>query len=263
MESYTWRFLLRSAANQAVNWLFPPQQGTCLLCQRPMHELQHAAAGDSESRVGTGSAPIGICFFCLQDAAQSAGHVQPATVSVKGRTVRVLPAMPYEGLARSAIRKWKYDGVLGLTDWFSSRVVRACQADPVLADVTCITPVPTTPDRFRKRGYHQVGLLATAVARELQLPLYSCLARQPQARDEFTQSQTAKSVTERRKSLAGAFCMRPGADVSGKHVLLVDDVVTTGATVEACSQVLLHAGAAGVTCVAIARVESVREHNHP
>lgn len=256
MESYTWRFLLRHAANQALNWVFPPQQGTCLLCQRPMYEETRL----EKSATASGLDPVGICFFCLQDAAQGAGQVRSAAVAVGGRTVRVISAMPYEGLARSAIRKWKYDGVLALTNWFGRELASSCRRDVTFSDVDCVTPVPTTPDRLRKRGYHHVGLLGAVLARDLQVPLVNGLVRHAKS-GEFTQSQTAKSVAQRRKSLVGVFAMRPQVEVSGKHVLLVDDVVTTGATVEACARVLFCAGAKAVTCAAIARVSSVSEHS--
>lgn len=257
VQSYTWRFRIRSIANEALNWVFPPQQGTCLLCQRPLYTLPPRGAADADTASSSSAeVPDGVCLFCIQDAVGATGQVQPRQITVSGRRVTVFPAMAYEGLTRTAIRKWKYDGVMSLTEWFGTQLATACVPLMTRARLDCIVPVPTSLDRFRKRGYHHVGLLAEDLGRRLHLPVHEYLIRRPSADGTFTQSQTAKSVAERRQSLVGAFGPHPEAAIAGQRLLLLDDVVTTGATIEACASQLLAAGATSVVCAAIALVES-------
>ena len=108
-----------------------------------------------------------------------------------------------------------------------------------------ITYIPTATSRMRARGYDQARLIAVAVSRELALPCVPLLGRMGQKR------QVGQDKHTRAAQLNGAF--RPLADCSGQHVLLVDDVLTTGSTVSAASSVLYAAGAARVDVAVFAR----------
>jgi ComF family protein len=112
-----------------------------------------------------------------------------------------------------------------------------------------VVPVPTTARRLRARGYNQADLLARRVAHVRGLPLAAALVR----RDDHG-SQTALAPTERRENVRGAFA--PGHEagrIRGAHVLLVDDVLTTGATASEAALALMAAGAERVTLLAFAR----------
>jgi ComF family protein len=113
-----------------------------------------------------------------------------------------------------------------------------------------VAPVPTTAARLRRRGYNQAELLARQVARSLDLPLWSALER---TRGGAT--QVALHPSQRRANVKGAFAVRSGVEarLRGAHVLLVDDVLTTGSTAGAAATELARAGASGVTLVAFAR----------
>jgi predicted amidophosphoribosyltransferase len=214
--------------------------------------------------------------------------------SGKAQRIPVISARRYDGVMRNAIRQWKYDGVVALTPWFANMAAaayKALQADSdsqlrslsgtasVTGSVTAITgsgaesltgsvaesvtptnsptvivPVPTTRDRLRKRGYHHVGLLAAEVAELLNLPVMPALERKPDGSGSFTQSQTAKNAKERLRGLQGRFYIAPGTSVTGTNVLLVDDIVTTGATLYTCAATLLEAGVQQVQALVIADV---------
>ena len=108
-----------------------------------------------------------------------------------------------------------------------------------------MVPVPLGKKRLRARGYNQSALLARFM-----------FGRRPSEvllRIKDTLPQAELSEKERRKNVKGAFAIRPEVDVSGRRVVLVDDVLTTGATVEECARVLLGAGAAEVSVAVIAR----------
>jgi len=119
-------------------------------------------------------------------------------------------------------------------------------APPVAAGVV---PVPTTARRLRERGYNQAELLARRVARVTGVPLVPALARRGDRG-----SQTALTPSERRENVRGAFTPSlTAARVRGGHVLLVDDVLTTGATAGEAAEALVEAGAERVTLLAFAR----------
>jgi len=111
-----------------------------------------------------------------------------------------------------------------------------------------VVPVPLGPRRARARGYNQAALLAAALARQAAAPLSDHAVRR---RD--TAPQVGHGVAQRRANLAGAFAWR-GAPLAGRPVWLVDDVVTTGATMEAAATALQQAGAGRIDGVAAAMV---------
>ena len=121
-------------------------------------------------------------------------------------------------------------------------------AERGLEGVDLVTAVPLAPARLRQRGYDQAWLLAQSVARMLDLPATSGVLR----RTRDTPPQTSLSATGRRDNVRGAFDM--GVEpVAGRDVLLIDDVVTTGATAGECARILMRSGAARVRVAAVAR----------
>jgi ComF family protein len=112
-----------------------------------------------------------------------------------------------------------------------------------------VTPIPTTPERMRTRGYNQAELLARRVAERLGLPCVAALRR-----TRATRSQTALTPRERLRNVRGVFGPGHGAGtLTGRTVLLVDDVLTTGATVSAATECLTEAGAGPVIVATFAR----------
>ena len=114
----------------------------------------------------------------------------------------------------------------------------------------CVVPVPLHPERYRERGFNQALELAQEVARRLQAPLAPRLV----VRVRATESQQGLGRRERHRNVARAFALRPGAELpEAAYVLLVDDVATTGATLDALAEVLYAAGALRVEALTLAR----------
>ena len=109
--------------------------------------------------------------------------------------------------------------------------------------------MPLSRKRLRERGYDQARLLAKATAKALGMPLTPTLYKQ---RNTQPQSGTGDAA-KRRANITGAYRMKKGADVTGKRVLLIDDIVTTGSTLLECARVLGKAGAEQVVCATVAR----------
>jgi len=155
--------------------------------------------------------------------------------------------LDYDGAARELVARLKYRNARGSVP-FLARGMAAVVGEPV----DLVTWAPTTPARLRARGFDQARLLAKEVARDLGLPCRPLLRRAPGP------AQTGRGAVARH---AGPGFVARGP-LAGRHVLLVDDVVTTGATVSAAAGALRGAGAATVHVVAAARTLPSRGHVH-
>lgn len=147
----------------------------------------------------------------------------------------------YEGAAKALLWRLKSAGVQ------EAAKEMAVLMEPLLATGVIVTHVPTASTRVRQRGYDQARLLSRHVARTARLPRATLLARIGQAH------QVGATRAERVQQITDAFRPRSGWQVRGAHIVLIDDVLTTGATFEAAATVLLAAGAARVDAVAFAR----------
>lgn len=156
-------------------------------------------------------------------------------------------AFVYEGPMRRALSRLKYGGAARLARPLAESAAPMLPGLLALADVTALVPVPVHADRLRQRGYNQAALLAERLARAVRLPLADVLVR----RRPTTQQHRLDRVA-RLRNLRGAFAVAPGRQPPST-VVLVDDILTTAATLEACATVLLAAGAERVLGFAIAR----------
>jgi len=155
------------------------------------------------------------------------------------------PVPPFDKL----VQAFKYSGKTKVGELLGRALAALVQQDEVLSAADAVCPVPLHPARLRERGFNQSLLLAAAISMSTRIPLRECLTR-----TKNTATQTRKMSSEARlKNLANAFRLRPDALINGRRVLLVDDVMTTGATVNEVARVLREAGAAGVYVVTVAR----------
>lgn len=157
----------------------------------------------------------------------------------------------YGGALASAVRRLKYGDRPDLAGPLGALLAATADAADLRADL--VVPVPLHPRKLRERGYNQSALLAASVARTVRAPLVA----RGLVRTRDTAPQASLSKRRRRDNIAGAFRVRSPADVHGKRILLMDDVATTGATLRACAESLLAAGAASVTALVVA---SAPEH---
>lgn len=157
---------------------------------------------------------------------------------------------PYEGPLRTVIHELKYRGRRRAAARLAEAMVAQQAVRRLLSPGVVLIPVPLHPRRRRERGFNQAEIVAREVGHLVNLPV-SPLAL---VRRKDTPPQTGLSASERRKSVAGAFAVRRRCHVAGKVVVLVDDVLTTGATALACARALRDAGAAEVRVLTVARV---------
>lgn len=153
----------------------------------------------------------------------------------------------FDGILRSMIHDMKYNRVSPLGGYLGELMARAIPLD--LA-IDAIVPVPIHWTRWIKRGYNQAELLAAPLAKRMQIPILNAMRRR-----RITRSQISLTLSQRRMNLAGAFLIKDRTLVADKRILLVDDVLTTGATIGYCSRLLRDAGARSVTVLTLARVD--------
>lgn len=153
------------------------------------------------------------------------------------------------GPVRDLVLGFKYDGRIALAEVFVPWL-REALLDDRLADLEnpVVVPVPLHPVRLRERGYNQAAVLGARLAKAEGWTFLNALWR-----TRHTTTQTALDRAQRARNLKGAFALRAGCEVRGRDALLVDDVLTTGATISACAEVLRKNGAERVFAVAVAR----------
>ena len=155
----------------------------------------------------------------------------------------------YQDAVVRAILMLKFEQIEPLGEWFAERLAELVRAegDKMAADV--VVPVPLHRQRERERGYNQAALISKPLAKKLRLPHKAVLLVRTRARPD----KQILSLEERWESVRGAFATRPGSQVDNQRVLLVDDVLTTGATLDACARALQDSGAKSVIGLTVAR----------
>lgn len=235
-----------------INFLYPPR---CAACDRRlMTDARHRVCADCIGRIER--LPEPLCAVCGVPIASAIGS--------EAWCGRCTEAPPHFGRARAIaryragadedaqmlpalIRRHKY----GL-DQSLAHALAECLGNPLPldgSDYDLIMPVPLHRARLRWRGFNQAALLGEAIARRLERPLDAGSL----VRVRETDPQTGKSMRERRQNIRDAFVIKRPARIANRRVLLVDDVMTTGATVDECARTLLAAGARRVDVLTLAR----------
>jgi len=156
---------------------------------------------------------------------------------------------PFTGVTRRALHALKYDGERRLAPFLGAAVARRWARAGAAGDA--LVPVPASPDRVRERGYDQAALIAAEAGRQLRLPVLHLLERTRATTAQFDLDRATRAT-----NLVDAFRVGSGDSrlgIAGRWLILVDDVVTTGATLAACAGALMDAGALAVSAVAVAR----------
>ena len=155
---------------------------------------------------------------------------------------------PYTGPARSALHRLKYDGELRLVEPLADLMAERWRRVGIGGD--WLVPVPVHAQRRRERGFDQAELLARAVGRRLGLPVVSALERVEQTAAQHRLGRRARAANVGLAFRAAAHQRRR---LTGRWIIVVDDVVTTGATLGGCARVLHEEGAGAVSGLALAR----------
>ena len=245
---------LSGAGDALVSVLFP---AGCRLCEQAL--LRASTVPICEACLGSFAALGGaVCETCGQPLAAWSlgaggkeqapdGVVCPECQTREYGFVRARSYALYKAGIVRAIMLMKFERIEPLGRWFAGRLAEVAKREKVAADV--VVPVPLHRQRERERGYNQADLIAKPLAHKLGLPYRAVLLVRTKPRPD----QHILSLEERWDSVRGAFATRPGSKVDNLRVLLVDDVMTTGATLDACAKALRGAGAKSVIGLTVAR----------
>ena len=156
----------------------------------------------------------------------------------------------FEGHLKDLIGRFKYGREQALAEPLGRALLEAAQEHLTLPDYEAVVPVPLHPERLRDRGFNQAFLLARPLAREVRIPVVHALKR-----DVLAPPQVGSGGAARVSNIAGVFSLAPraGEQIGRRNVLLIDDVLTTGATAAEAARVLLRGGALRVDVMTVAR----------
>lgn len=240
------------AGRALLDLLLPPR---CVACDASV-DAPGLLCSDCFRKTGFITEPF--CTRCGVPFANAAlgglEHLCPACRATPPVFRYARAALRYDTQGRRLILPFKHADRTELASVLAPHMARAGAA--LLRDADLLVPVPLHRGRLFRRRYNQAALLAQAVARIADRPAVPDALR----RDRATASLGEKSATERTAEVAGAFAVRPSRakQIVGKQVLLIDDVMTSGATANACADVLLAAGATSVDVLVAARVPDPR-----
>jgi ComF family protein len=136
------------------------------------------------------------------------------------------------------VHQFKYNGKTEIGTYIGRRMGEVLQESSRFDRIDGLVPLPLYAARERKRGYNQSGILCEGIAEIMQVPVLQNII----TRKSATETQTRKNRTERWENIAGKFQLLQPEATRDRHLLLVDDVITTGSTLEACGQELISAG---------------------
>lgn len=218
--------------------LFP---NPCNACGIPLYYSEHV-----------------ICTKCLYDLPFTDYHIHADNRVAKqlwGRLpLNAAMAMLYfkkGNKVQNLIHNLKYNAKTDVGIFLGTKLGERLKVSALYSDIDTIIPVPLHLKKFRKRGYNQSTFIAKGISAMMNIPF----SETDLIRSTSTDSQTKKSRYNRYENMQGVFKVVNPELMSGKHILLVDDVVTTGATLEACANELLKSGVAKVSIAAIAYAE--------
>lgn len=217
---------VREVLLSLADFLFPP---VCLLCEGECR---------SEEKV---------CERCASVLAEEALRYEPPPRSLEHvRNICVL--LPYDEACRKIVHAFKYHNLPSLAEHTGGLLSRKMLARIPEYREALLVPVPLHPDKLRERGYNQCELIARGFAAFSGQSIRSDLL----ARTVYTGTQTALSQEDRKNNVRGVFAYTGKTALTGKSVILLDDVMTTGSTLSECARVLAETGAERIAVCVVA-----------
>lgn len=232
--------------NDVCDIVFPPR---CLYCAEnnlPAEGPFCSSCLEKIRFITDSLCPIcGIPFF----ASPAQSHICGNCVTNRPRYTQARSMAGFETIIMEAIHKFKYGRNITVGAALGSCMADFSFPDFDYSEYSLLIPVPLHIKRLRERGFNQSLLLARKLAEKHGLPVNFSLLK----RHKFTLTQTGLNKAEREKNIKGAFIVEDRQKISGQSIILIDDVYTTGGTINECAKVLLKAGAEKVAALTLAR----------
>ena len=243
--------VLRGAAAGIADLLLPR---VCVVCESPLaaHE-RGVVCGRCWTRLD--ALPHPQCTRCghphIKHSCRWCDLLPPFVRAV--RSVCWAPS----GAGGAIVHALKYDGWRAAAEGMAERMARLAWPIDVIEERTALVPVPLSHARLRERGFNQSELIARALASRWRIPVWTDLM----SRQRNTETQTRLTPSDRLRNVAGAFDVSSSVStrLRGAHLVLVDDVVTTAATLNACAETLMQGGARIISYVTFGRARSASD----
>jgi ComF family protein len=227
--------------------IFPP------LCHACKVFIPEAGAVQICKDCLAGSPPIETphCTVCGIPFLTAGGcdHVCGGCIRQQPHFTAARAAVQFEGPVRELVHRFKYGKLVQHCRPLGLLMADRLREPAVAAEADLVIPVPLHIRRLRERGFNQAVLLAEIVAKQWRLPL----SRDNLRRTRWTEPQISLSAAERQENVRGAFAVHDEAGVRNRRIILVDDVYTTGSTVDECARTLGKSGAGAVFVMTVAR----------
>ncbi len=238
-----------------ADFVFRP---VCLICREPLHDITGGADRAAERLVcrkctgGLREIPGPRCDRCGSSLHGGVEECRMCPRLPEGLG-RIRSASLVDGVGGKIVHLFKYRGWRALSALLAMRIVSSPWSDRDFWDADVLLPVPISNVRYRERGYNQSELLARDLSDLVGVPVGSNLLRSV----SWKRPQVGLTVGERFSNVLGTFVLAEGAKekLNGRNIIIVDDVITTGATVYACFEAVRKGGARRVSCLSFGRSE--------
>jgi ComF family protein len=242
--------LFRIGTEGLLSTLFPAE---CRLCDEPLLSVSRLPVCES-CLSGIQSFQFNTCSRCGEAVPSPAIDQCTACRNAPPPFVTAKAIGPYDGKLRGLVHLLKYQGVRPAGATLAKRMAGELAKHRADLERPVIVAIPLHRNKFRARGFNQAEEIATALKKITGYEMNSFVLQ----RRRDTSSQTGMTAHQRRENVRAAFVVRPKhkREVAGRNIVLVDDVMTTGATAAECSRILLRAGARQIFVLTAARVTS-------
>ena len=218
---------LKRLADGFLDFLFPPR---CVFCSAVLPPGKQ------------------VCASCEKEI-KRIHFAQRMILPETGDTIFCIAPYPYEGKVRDSIIRFKFYDKRDYAAFFAEKIAEELMESKLTLQINLVTSVPISKERLKKRGYNQSELIAKETVKLISLPYLGLLEKRIDNREQHKLDKK-----ERGANVRGVYRPVDAERISGKRILLIDDIVTTGATLSECAKELYLAGADSVVCAVAAKV---------
>ena len=233
---------LEIAVNALLDFVYP---ACCILCNDPLREHERTVCASCWGKLQVIRGPkCRLCGCPLLEPSTRCDNCRSWEV----RFEKAVVLFAFSDMVRDMVHLLKYRGRRSLGLKLGRMLAEVASDEEAIDSMNYLVPIPLHSSRRRERGYNQSTLIAEGMSGPLQIPVRADLV----IRKKNTRQQAKLNSAERRTNLAAAFQVTDQDQTEGKQILLIDDIMTTGSTLDSCSQALLDAGAKRVWVAAVA-----------
>jgi len=222
---------------------------SCPICEKPLRRGEKEVCEDCWNALA--SLPSSYCPYCksfLENGDADFEHRCSFLKHPEDRKILAVRSLgTFNDYYRTLIHRFKYDKKIHLGERLAKSLGEKVAKEKDFLNCDLIIPVPLHRSRHRERGFNQSDILAQGVSQRTGVPLAKGILK----RKKHTQDQTYLDPQQRKENVKDAFVITQPEKINGKQVILVDDVITTGATLNECAQMLLEAGATKIFAVTL------------